>query len=104
MVWPKGRLAAFEAPEQGEFWTVRLTPPGRTVRINAVTQRAGKVLAEICDFDGHPVAGRSIADAKPIIGDQYDKLLEWSCGGDIGLETGRQIILHFVRDHAKIYG
>jgi hypothetical protein len=104
MVWPKGRLAAIEAPEQGEFWTVGLMPPGRTIRINAVTQRAGKVCAEICDFDGKPVPGRTIADAKPIIGDQFRKPLEWDGGSDIGVEAGKPIILHFVMDHAKLYG
>jgi hypothetical protein len=103
-VWPKGRLAAIESPERGEFWTVGLTPPGRTIKINAVTERAGSITAEICDFDGKPIPARTIADAKPIIGDQFHTLLEWKDGSDISVAAGKPVILHFVMDHAKLFG
>jgi hypothetical protein len=102
-VWPKGRLAAIEAPEQGEFWTVGIIPPGRTIRINAVTSRAGSIRAEICDFNGKPIAGRTLNDAKPIIGDQFRTPLTWG-ESEIGVGQGQPIILHFVMDHAKLYG
>jgi len=103
-MWPKGRLAAIEAPEQGEFWTIGLMPPGRTIRINAVTKRAGAIRVEVCDFDAKPIPGHTLADAKPIIGDQFRTPLQWGDSNDIGVPDGKPIILHFVMDHAKIYG
>lgn len=103
-VWPKGRLAAIEAPEQGEFWTVGFMPPGRTIRINAVTHRAGGIPVEVCDFNGKPLPGHTLADATPIVGDQYRTLLSWGHDHDIGVGDGKPIMLHFVMDRAKIYG
>jgi hypothetical protein len=40
-VWPKGRLAALESPARGEFSTMRITPPGRKLRLNVLTARGG---------------------------------------------------------------
>jgi hypothetical protein len=101
--WPKGRLAALEAPEKGEFWTLGFVPPGRTIRINAVTARAGSIMVEVCDFNGQPVAGRTLADARPVIGDQFRTALRWGDHTDIGVAREEPIILHFVMDRAKIY-
>jgi hypothetical protein len=103
-VWPKGRLVALEAPEQGEFWTVGFMPPGRSIRINAVTKRAGGIRVEVCDFNGQPIPGRTLADANPIIGDQYRAPITWKDNGDIGAADGKPIILHVVMERAKIYG
>jgi hypothetical protein len=103
-IWPKGRLVALEAPGEGEFWTVGFIPPGKTIKINAVTERAGSVRVEVCDFNGQPVAGHTLAEAKPIVGDQFRTPLTWGDATDTGVEQGKPIILHFVMDHAKIYG
>jgi hypothetical protein len=103
-IWPKGRLMALEAPEQGEFWTVGFLPPGRTIAINAVTKRAGGIRVEVCDFNAKPIAGRTIADATPIIGDQFHSTVSWGGQTDLGVEEGKPVILHFVMDHAKLFG
>jgi hypothetical protein len=102
-LWPKGRLAAIEAVEQGEFWTVGFLPPGKTIRINATTARAGGVRVEACDFNGKPLPGRTLADAKPIVGDQFRTPLAWGDHTDTGAAADQPIILHFAMDRAKIY-
>jgi hypothetical protein len=69
----------FEAPERGEFAMVAIMPPGRKLLINAVTKRAGEIRVQI---DG--VAGRSLDDCDPIVGDQYRKAVTWKGRSDIG--------------------
>jgi len=103
-VWPKGRLVALEAPERGEFTTVGLMPPGRKLRINALTQRAGSILVEVAGLDGKAIPGRAFGDAIPIIGDQHWTPVAWKEHDDLGNDEGRAIILRFRMDKARIYG
>jgi hypothetical protein len=72
--------------------------------INAVTQRAGSIKVEAADLSGNPLAGRSFADAAPIVGDQYKAAVTWKDAGDIGLSKGQPVIFRFRMDKAKIYG
>jgi len=51
-VWPKGRIVALEAPELGEFTMLPITPVGRKLHINAVTERAGSILVEVAGMSG----------------------------------------------------
>ena len=103
-VWPKGRLVALEAPEQGEFTTVAFIPPGRRIRINATTDRVGHILVEACDLDAKPLPGRSFADATPIIGDQHHAPLKWKGGDDLGVKEGEGVILRFQMEKARLFG
>lgn len=104
LVWPKGRIVALEAPEKGELATVAIMPPGRRLRINAVTQRAGRLLVEVAGLNGAPLPGRSFAEADPIIGDQFRKPVTWQGQDDLGYEEGAPIILRFQIDRGKIFG
>jgi len=103
-IWPKGRLIALEAPEQGEFTTVAFVPPGKRLLINAVTQRAGSILVEACDVHANPLPGRSFAQAKPIIGDQFRTPVTWQGGDALGIADRQPIVLRFKLDKARIYG
>ena len=103
-VWPKGRMVAIEAPERGEFSTVSFFAPGRRLRINAVTQRAGHVLVAVTRRDGTFLPGRSFDDAVPVVGDQHRTLVQWQGGDDLGNEDGQPIALRFRINRAKIYG
>lgn len=103
-VWPKGRLVALEAPEEGEFSTVSFMSPGRKLRINAVTKRAGHVLVAVTRRNGDFLPGRSLDDAVPIVGDQCRTLVQWRGGDDLGVEEGEPIAIRFRMRKAKIYG
>lgn len=104
IVWPKGRLVSIEAPDLGEFTTVAFMPPGRKVRINALTQRAGGILVEAADIDGNPLPGHSFADARPIVGDQYRTPITWKSGDDLGTKDGQPVVLKFKLDKARVFG
>ena len=102
-VWPKGRIVALEAADRGEFATVRIMPPGRTLRINAVTMRTGNIRVEVANKNGVPFPGHAFADAVPIQGDQYRTALQWGDTTDLGFAEGEPIILRFRMDRARLF-
>ena len=101
--WKKGRLVAVEAAERGQFTTFALMPPGRKVRINALTVRGGSVLVEVTNAARKAVPGRSFEDCKPIIGDQFRTLVTWKGGDDLGVPDGTPVCLRFKLDQAKLF-
>jgi hypothetical protein len=103
-VWPKGRLVALEAAERGEFATIGLVPPGRKLRINALTKRGGSLLVEVADLKGKPLAGRSFDEGARIFGDQFWTPVTWNGQEDLGHAEGTAIILRFRLDQAQIFG
>ncbi len=98
-VWPKGRMVAVEADEQGEFTMIPLMSPGRTLKVNVLTQRTGWVKVEV-----RGVSGRAMEDCNPIVGDQHWTPVSWRGGGDLGVDKGRPITLRLQLNEAKIFG
>lgn len=103
-VWPKGRLSAIVADDEGAFTTPPLIVPGGKLRINAVTGRNGFVQVEAADLAGRPVEGRSFADAVPQTGDLHWSPVAWAQHDTIGVESGKPLVLRFRMKLAKIYG
>jgi hypothetical protein len=104
-VWPKGRLVALEAANRGEFTTVAFMPPGRKLRINAQTQRAGSVVVEVVSLaDRKPLSGHTFADATPIIGDHHWAPVTWNGKDGLGHEDGTAILLRFRMKQARVFG
>jgi hypothetical protein len=104
LIWPRGRLVSLDAAEFGAFATVGIIPPGRKVRLNAKTKRAGYILVEVADLNGEPLAGRSFSDASPVIGDNHAALLTWKGEDDLGHKEEEGIILRFRLEEACIFG
>jgi hypothetical protein len=102
-IWPKGRLIALEAPDEGRFTTMAFLAPGKKLHINALTHRAGEVVVEAADFNGKPFPGRGFDDAIPMIGDLYNAVVRWKNVNDLGVEPGQPIVLRFRMKRAKIY-
>jgi len=103
-VWPKGRLVGLVADERGEFSTAAVVAPGKTLRINASTVRAGSILIEATDESGRAIPGRSFKEAVPIIGDQHWTPVRWNDHDDLGVEAGKPVAFRFRLDRARIYG
>lgn len=103
-VWPKGRLVALEAAGRGEFATIGLIPPGRKLRINALTKRGGSLFVEVADMKGKPLEGRSFSEAARIFGDRFWTPVTWNGQEDLGHPDGTAIILRFRMDQAQIFG
>lgn len=102
-VWPKGRLAGIAAEESGEFSTVSFFAPGRKLRINAVTRRAGSVLVAVTRRNGQFLPGRSFDDAVAVVGDQFRALVRWKDGDELGSRDGEPVCLRFRLDRATLY-
>jgi hypothetical protein len=103
-VWPKGRLIALEAEGRAELASVSLVPPGRRLRINAVTRRAGSVHVEVAGMDGKPLAGRSFAESRRVTGDHHWTPLDWGGNEDLGYGANTAILLRFRLDQAQLFG
>jgi hypothetical protein len=101
--WPKGRLMAIEAKDEGSFATVAFIAPAATLRINAVTDATGEIRVEAADFRGKTIPGRAFADSIPINGDQHRKVVKWKSAEDLGVKTGEPVMLRFRMSQAKIY-
>jgi hypothetical protein len=115
MCWPKGRMVAVEAKEIGEFATVGIIPPGRKLKVNALTKRAGGIRVEVARLNPTPSAeeaegfeevipGRSFAECKPIQGDQFWTAVTWNGDADMGFREGECVIVRFKMDRAKLFG
>jgi hypothetical protein len=104
LVWPKGRLVGIEAIEKGEFATVAFLLPGKKLKINALTQRAGHIKVELVEFDGKPIKGFSFAESDPIIGDQFWTEVTWNGKSELPVAPGTPIWFRFKLNQAKIYG
>ena len=101
--WPKGRLFALESPEEGVFETVGIMPPGRKLRINALTERAGSIVVEVANIHNDPLDNRRFEQCEPIRGDRFDHPVTWQGQDDLGVPENTPVILRFRMDHAAIF-
>jgi hypothetical protein len=102
-VWPKGRLVAIRADDVGGFTTPAFIAPGRRLRINALTERAGSIRVEVADLNGETIPGRSFDDCVDIRGDQYRTIVRWKTGDDLGVAAGEPVALRFRMTMASLY-
>jgi hypothetical protein len=98
-VWPKGRLVALEAQDQGEFTMITVIAPGKRLKINALTLRTGWVKVEVLGVDG-----RSLADCVPVVGDQHWTQVAWKGVDGLGVAAGKPVTLRIEMKQAKLFG
>jgi hypothetical protein len=101
--WPEDRLAAIEAPEQGEFTTARLVLRGKRLLLNLESARTGGIDVELRDEQFRPVQGRTFADADRIWGDRTHAAVTWRGNADLNDLSGRSLYLRFRLRAAKLY-
>jgi len=104
LVWPQGRMVGVEAVEMGEFATVAFLLPGKTLKINALTQRAGYIKVELVEFDGNPIKGYTFDNSDPVIGNHHWTAVTWNGKKELGTEPGTPVWFRFRMKMAKIYG
>jgi hypothetical protein len=78
-------------------------PPGRKLRINALSLRGGGVRVEVAGLDRQVIPGHTFADCAPIVGDQFDAPVTWNGTDDIGVADGTPVCLRFRLDQAKLF-
>ncbi len=103
-VWPKGRIVAVEAEENGEFSTVAILPPGRTLRINALTKRAGGIRVELARMNDEVVPGRSFEESDPVQGDAFWQPVTWKGEDSLNTPEGEGLVIRFRMERAQLFG
>ena len=96
--WPRDRLGAVVADEEGEFWTFPVQPRGRELRVNFQARGGGGVWVGIY---GQP--GRSVADCDPLYGDSLAQTVRWHGESALGTAEGAPVVLHFKLRAAKLF-
>jgi hypothetical protein len=102
--WPKGRLVALEAAEDGAFATVALVPRGNRIRLNASVKPTGYIKVAVRRFgtDGN-VPGRSFEDCDPLVGDNLAMPVTWQGVDELNHEES-PVILRFQLRQAQLFG
>lgn len=97
--WPRGRLCAVAAEEQGEFHTFPLVPAGRELRLNVRTRRAGSVRVGLVG-----AAGCSAEECDPICGDDFAAPVHWNGQSVPRTNESEAVSLHFKLHAAELFG
>lgn len=101
--WPKGRLVALECPDEGEFGTVGVVPPGNQIRLNAIVPPTGYVKAAVVQLGKGIIPGRDFDDTDRLLGDDLAMPVTWNGEPDLKHE-GHPIILAFKMKQVKLFG
>jgi hypothetical protein len=96
--WKQERLVALEAAEEGEFHTQSLLVSGNRLLLNFQAKPAGHIKVEVAD-----VAGRSLADCDPLVGDQHKAVVTWRGQSSLGVQSNRDLVLRFQLRAAKLF-
>jgi len=86
----------------GEAITKPLIFQGSTLVVNLSTSAAGSLQVEVCDRDGKPVEGYTLADCPEIYGDEIERVVKWN-GNNVSDLAGRLIRLRFVLRDADLF-
>ena len=97
--WPKGRLVALVADQEGQFPTFGMAVTGRQLRVNAKVRPGGQIRVGV-----HGPAGRTAADCDPITGDRLAHPVTWGGNAQAGLALGSTVRLHFQLRAAELFG
>ncbi len=87
----------------GELITRPFKFSGNRLELNFETSAAGGLRVEIQDEQGVPQAGYTLAECPEMIGDDVDRTIRWSAGGDVGKLAGKTVRLRFVMKDADLY-
>jgi hypothetical protein len=71
--------------------------------LNASTSAAGSIRCEIRDAAGQAVPGFTLAECKPLYGDEIELPVVWKNGAEVGPLAGQALTLHFELKDADLY-
>ncbi len=81
-----------------------IIPPGKIMKINALSQRAGGIRVALASITDETLPGRSFDDCDPIRGDQFWTAVTWNGESDLGLDEGEGVVIRFQMDRAELFG
>lgn len=97
-LWKRERLAAMQAEEVGEFWTVNLKAPGDQLYLNFEAKMPGYVKVGVEGVDN-----RGVDDCDLLVGDHLKKLVTWKGQSSIGVPKDKPFCLRFQLKAAKLF-
>ena len=98
------RYVALDASAMpAEFTTYPLTFTGRQLQLNADVRPGGAVRLELQDAAGTPIAGYTLDDCTPLLGDSLRHVVRWKGGADLGALAGKPTRVHCVARDASLY-
>lgn len=100
---PDGFASVRAGFEEGELISKPLIFTGKELTLNVSTSAAGQLRVEIQETNGTPVPGYALADCKPIVGDQVDRVVAWSNGSDLSGMANRPVRLRIVMSETDLY-
>jgi hypothetical protein len=103
ITWQRGRLSALVADEYGQFATFYGRLPGKTLKLNVRTKRAGEVRVGV-QVEDKPGEGRPHAECDQIIGDYLDHTVTWKGSPDLNVKPGTRVRLVFKLRAAELFG
>jgi hypothetical protein len=112
--WPDNRLrritvrrhgfsSAHAGAGGGVFTTRPLLFSGDKLRLNYATSAAGSIAVEIQDQQGKTLPGYSLAEMKPVYGDELDAAISWQSRKDVADVAGKPVRLHIVMQDADLF-
>ncbi|MEZ6133443.1 MAG: hypothetical protein R3C53_00900 [Pirellulaceae bacterium] len=87
----------------GELLTKPLRFSGSQLTLNFATSAAGSVRVEIQEPNGKPIPGFSLDDARPQIGNEIERFVQWKTGSDLSQLAGQPVRLRFAMQDADLY-
>jgi len=88
-----GFVSVHADAEIAEFLTKPFTFTGKELKVNFNAENSGRLRFEIQDEMGKPIPGFSLADCKPLVGDEIDCAVEWNTAADGKTEPSSVSIL-----------
>jgi len=76
---------------------------GRALTFNYATGAAGHVCVELMDESQAPIAGFSLQDADPLIGDEIERVVSWHGQTDVSRLAGQAVRLRVQLKDADVY-
>ncbi len=87
----------------GEAITRPLTFEGKELVLNFSASAAGSIRAELQDMQGVAIPGFALADCVEVIGDDLERRVRWTDGGDVGRLARSPVRLRFQLVDADLF-
>jgi hypothetical protein len=93
-----------EAEGEGEFWTQTATFTGSRLLLNCWGQTGALIRVEIAEDNGQPVAGFSLAECDPVVGERlFGQPVTWAGRSDLSGLRGKLVRLRFQMRRVRLH-
>lgn len=97
-------VAAVAGTEGGTFTTPPLHFSGNQLQLNVKVQPGGSLRIGLLDEQGQPIAGYSVNDCIPIVGDSLSVTVKWINSDEFDFRMNAATRLQFEMTSVELYG